>query len=487
MRRLLRFSVIGLLVLVVIGNAGLLAALVVTREPAPKPLTGERITAGSRPAIVLVQANYVITTSIPSFTIPQSKEDLLVNQVIARVRAGTVAPNQAAAERAAVNLVVAHPDTYYVPGARVHDDYDIVSTGSGFFVTEDGYLVTAAHVVSADKAEIRAEAISLAQDPDNIAQERRELADSFARDTGLSLTSAQVNSMVKFVNRWYTKYLLVDKVDVKYYLGSGSVETGDRLVGAGARATVVSIDPTATGHDIAIMKADLNHVPTLDLAKGSPHLGDTTYAIGYPRQGYLDEEAPLDQTIGATMTSGKIGTTTSRTGGWTAWGTNAQFTHGDSGGPVVGADGKVLGVISFIEADENGNQLPGQGYFVPAEFVVADLAAASVHPTNDPKGLTGTYYAALAHGDNQWFRPELALLQQIKDRAGWQAYVGDDISHTQSQILSGNDKTPPDLRGYVLASPISAGSVIALAVVIWIAMGVAGRRRKPSPLAAGPA
>ena len=485
MRRVTRFAIAGLLVAGVAANGALLAGVWFTREPAPKPLTALRVGTASRPAVVLVQANYTVSTSLATFTIPESKvSHVLLPKLQAMVNAGQLNPyNTAAVKRAAINLILANPDAYYVPGPPTHDQFGVVSTGTGFFVTEDGYLVTAAHVVSANKADIRAETLAVSKDTSNIAQLRQDLSDAFVRDTGLSMTDAQLNTMLAFVQRWLDRYLTVDKVDVKYYLGAGTVETGDHLAGTGARASVVSLDPYGTGHDVAIMKADDTGVPTLQLAAGSPHLGDATYPLGYPRQGYLDEAAPLDQTISPTMTSGTVLAVAQQKAGWTAWGTDAQFTHGDSGGPVLGADGKVLGMVSFAVVDSNGNQLPGQGYFVPSEYIRADLASDFINTDNDPKSLTSIYYHALAEGDIQRYRTELVLLNQIQARSSWDAYVKNDITATQSQILAGNDKTPPELVGYVLPAAAASGGLILLAIVAWTAFGITGRRRKPVPVA----
>jgi hypothetical protein len=234
------------------------------------------------------------------------------------------------------------------------------------------------------------------------------------------------------------------------------------------------------------MKAAISGVPTLQLSTGSPHLGQATYAVGYPRTAYLQESVPLDQTIPATMTSGQVLLVDQRQGGWTAWGTSAQFTPGDSGGPVLGPDGTVAGVISYHQTDATGKQALGTGFFVPSQYIAADLASQSITVTSGPKSLTGTYYHALAEGDDQRYKTELLLLQDIQSRSPFDAYVRDDITSTQSQILGGKDKTPPDLTTYVPAAAQSGGGVALLAIVVWIGLGIAGRRRRPVAVVAGP-
>ena len=84
----------------------------------------------------------------------------------------------------------------------------------------------------------------------------------------------------------------------------------------------------------------------------------------------------------------------------------------------------------------------------------------------------------------QRFKTELMLLSQIQARSSWDSYVKDDIGATQSQILAGNDKTPPELTGYVIPAAATSGGLILLVIIVWTALAITGRRRKPVPVAA---
>jgi S1-C subfamily serine protease len=489
-KRVLRVAVIFLLVLAILGNAALGVGAIVTREPAPKSLTGDRVVAASRPAIVFIQSNYALSASLASMDMPQSTYHELVAQIQAMWRSGRL-HSDSEAYQAAINLVISNPAEYYVPGTATKGAFNMVSTGSGFFVSEDGYLVTAAHVVTPDKASLRELALTTYDDPTEVANDKKLIGDNLLADTGLSgyiaLTSAQIDSIYSFYRSWINKYLTIDTVDAKYYLGSGGmVEAGDQLTANGTRATVVSIDPTTNGHDIAIMKAAITGVPTLQLAAGSPHLGEATYAVGYPRAGFAQESVPLNQSVPVTLSSGKV-VNIEQHGDWTAWGSTAVLTHGDSGGPVLGADGKVLGLVSYSEADAQGEQALGGGYFIPSEVIAADLASQSIKVNADPKNLTATYYNALAEGDIQRYRPELLLLEDIRARSPWDAYVKDDILGVQSDVLAGKDKTPPDLIPYVPVAAASGFGVAVLAMFVFLGMTMAVRRRHRPALVAQPA
>ena len=478
MARWITRIVLALLVLAVVANAGLLGAVWLTQDPAPRPLTGQRIFEASRPAVMLIQANYDVTVSVPEVTVPASSQKKLEQQLIAMLDAGRLADTQAAIEQAAINLVVDHPQDYFVPGpTRATDQVALVASGSGFFVTEDGYLVTAAHVVSTDNNEIRKQIVDVEKTSGGLTDSRTELQQVMRRDTGLTLNDSQLDKLLAWGDSWLQQYVTVDKVDVKYYLASGTVEAGQHLVSTGTRLSLVKSEAVPPGRDVAVMKADVTSVPALPLATGQP--SGATEVVGYPRVGYLGEEAQMDATVPPTLTTGHVSDQRSMDGGWTAIGTDASMTHGNSGGPVLDARGRVVGMASFVETDSSGTPVAGENFFVPASVIQQTLDSASVKPAAGT--LTGLYYQALSQRDFHHYRHELALLSQVQARSAWHAYVKDEISTTQAQVLSGHDQTPPDLRGY---QPIGLGVLGAVALLTIVTLTAMRLRRRPPALPA---
>ncbi|TME70696.1 MAG: trypsin-like peptidase domain-containing protein [Chloroflexi bacterium] len=481
--KVVRFGVSALLALAVIANGALLAGIVLTREPAPKPLTTQRVAKASAPAIVLIQSEYAITTSLPQITISTATWDALDKPYLNRYFSGQMSWEQVQA--AEHQTILDSPDQYFSAGTTASDTWNLFATGSGFFVTQDGYLVTAAHVVSASKAEIHDGIIADTKNATWTADVKNTIKKNWAN---WQISNTQVDIFLGFWQRWIARYITVDAITSKYYLASGStVQAGDNMLKSGARATVVSVDPTVGGHDIAILKADVSGTPTLPLASATPHIGDATIKVAYPRVPYLQESVPLDQAVPTVMTEGHVTRQNPQQGGaWTAWGTDAEFTHGDSGGPVLDAKGNVMGLVSFAAVDSSGNQLPGQGYFIPAQYINEDLAKSSIAVAKDPKDLTNTYYKALAEGDNQRYRTELAMLENIDARSSFDSYIKDDISRAQTEVLTGQDKTPPELTVYVLPAAGSAGGVILLVMLVWLGLAIAGGRRRPAVVIAQP-
>jgi hypothetical protein len=207
--------------------------------------------------------------------------------------------------------------------------------------------------------------------------------------SGVTLNDAQLDKLIAWQGRWVDKNATVDKVDTQYYLASGTVEAGQHLVNTGTRLSLVTAEPIAPGRDVAVMKADVSSVPALPLATGQPSVGAATYVVGYPRRGYLEEAAQLDATVSPALTSGTLQGPRTMDGGWTAFGTSAQVAHGNSGGPVLDRQGRVLGVVSFaISTDPQGEAL-GEGFFVPADVIRETLDKASVKlPERSPACIT---------------------------------------------------------------------------------------------------
>jgi S1-C subfamily serine protease len=349
----------------------------------------------------------------------------------------------------------------------------VVSSGTGFFATEDGYLITAAHVVSASKEDIRALITELEKKADRLAAARTEVQRLVRQESGLTLNDSQLDKLISWQGRWVDKYVTVDEVDSRYYLASGpAVQAGKNLVTTGTRLSLVTAEPSAPGRDIAVMKADVTSVPALALSTGTPSTGAAAYIVGYPRRGYLEEAPRLDSSVIPTLSIGKLQDQRSMDGGWTALGTSAQVTHGNSGGPVLDGQGRVLGVVSFMLTETKGAE-EGPGFFVPVDIVRETLAKSAVKPAAGT--LTSLYYQALSQDDFHHYKHELALLSQVQTRSAWHPYVKDAVTSTQSAVLTGKDQTPPELSGYQPAGLEALGIATLLSVVT--ILGLQLRRR----------
>ncbi len=470
---------IVLLAIAIIAGEGFGAWMIATREPAPKRLTPDRIEAASRPAIMLIQSDFAASVSVPDVIIPDAKYNQLVDKLQAMVNAGQLT-SDAQVDRAAIDLVASNPGAYYAAGDSLTSEIDYGGTGSAFFVTDHGYLVTAAHVVTSSKSEARDESVATYKDPENADQDRADLAKGLLAELGLTnsgvaVTAAEQDRLEAFWQTWVARYLTVKSVDATFRIESGTVQVGDQLDKSGLDASIVSVDPSDTGRDIAIMKANISGVPTLPLAGGFPQMGEATYAIGYPGL-----NGSSDAVISESMTSGRVQKTDDH-GSWTAYGTTATLRPGASGGPVIDASGKVMGIVSYSRVDSAKNQVYGGGFFIPSAYISDDLAAAKVHPQDSPTDITNTYYHAFAEGDIHRYKTELPLLKSILARTTFDAYIRQDIDDTEKQIAAGRDRTPPDLSPYLPYALAGAGGAVVLTMLLWLVLAASMPLPKRTP------
>jgi putative serine protease PepD len=126
-----------------------------------------------------------------------------------------------------------------------------------------------------------------------------------------------------------------------------------------ANATIVGTDAST---DIAVLKVDrpASKLTPLSFASTSSlQVGNPVVAIGSP--------FGLEGTLTTGVISG-LGREIKAPNGFTienAVQTDAALNHGNSGGPVLDMNGRVIGVAAQIESDSGGNV--GIGYAVPAD------------------------------------------------------------------------------------------------------------------------
>jgi S1-C subfamily serine protease len=137
-------------------------------------------------------------------------------------------------------------------------------------------------------------------------------------------------------------------------------------------ATVVGSDPST---DIAVLRikdAPSRALAPLDLGSSADvKVGDAVVAIGNP--------FGLERTVTAGIVSALQREITAPNGFAIdeVIQTDAAINHGNSGGPLLNADGKVIGVTSQIESDSGGNV--GVGFAVPIDTVKAVVSQLLEH------------------------------------------------------------------------------------------------------------
>ncbi len=185
------------------------------------------------------------------------------------------------------------------------------------------------------------------------------------------------------------------------YDGNGHIVTNQHVVdgaesisvrfwnGATYRATLVGSDPST---DIAVIKvaAPASMLHPLGLGdSGSLQVGQGVVAIGSPFGLQETVTAGIVSALHREMTAPNNFTIADSIQ------TDAAINHGNSGGPLLALDGKVIGVNAQIESDSGGSD--GVGFAIPAN-TVRSIASQLIGTGSVKHAYLGVGIASAANG-----------------------------------------------------------------------------------------
>jgi rhodanese-related sulfurtransferase len=248
-----------------------------------------------------------------------------------------------------------------------------VETGTGWFVDGRGWLITNAHVVDPVYRtpawvthEIKKMAIETGcVDPALRARglmrgARPEVEDQIRRDVSArAIDAAKVSATKKLTVQLSNKLKL--SAEVKKF-------------SAPLLTDAAGLPLPDAGRDLALLKVSDGNYPALPIATRDPKLGDPIHTLGFP--GVLMTHELLNQSasIDATVTNGSVsGVDKKDTIGQDLVQTDAPAAHGSSGGPAIGEDATVVGVMTFITLSAQGAVIQGYNFLIPARDVLKFL------------------------------------------------------------------------------------------------------------------
>ena len=303
-------------------------------------------------------------------------------------------------------------------------DTQSISSGSGFIINPDGYILTNAHVVSDIKG--------------GDDEGRRTLLAQFAiqalRARNIAVTRESVANAMQFLNgrSSLTNFKRINLV----FLQSGSSFPYE--IKAYGAPTGEGQDLPA-GKDISVLKIEIRNAPTLRLGNSSEmQVGDKLFLLGYPGaadSGVLDSKSALEPTTN----DGAVTAKKNSADGAPILQTNTAATHGNSGGPAINEKGEVIGLLTFRGNTVNGQEVQGFNFIVPTstalEFVRQAGTENKVSPI-DEKWREGL--------DNYWaqkYRTAQTDFQEVLALYGDHSEAKKLISESQERIAKGEDRS----------------------------------------------
>lgn len=395
-----------------------------------------------KPAVVLVEAAQSVSWSVPEPAIDSSKEDQLRDRLQAMVRAGTVAGSQDALKRATVQLITDDPGSWFsLGGSRYRRTDTVYMVGSGFFVTQDGYLLTNAHVVQASGEEVKRLLVG------GVTQGTAERAfvqsvrDGLAQGLQAEVSDQQAQKLARWLSGVYVSDVQVESVKPTYRIAFGS-HSPKEIENQGLPVRVVVQGEPVPGKDVAVLKADSGLHVALPLAAQAPGQGALLEVVGYPCGCQAAEEVGPDKTLVPTLTQGSVQGEVPMPSGWSATGTDAQMEHGNSGGPALDRSGQVVGLATF-----RGGGSQTYNFVLPIAVTREFTRQAHVSPAQGNLGQL--YTEGVSEFRSQHYRAALPLFQQVAKADSQNPYVAGYVERSKQAISAGRDRTPPPTPDYL--------------------------------------
>jgi len=219
-----------------------------------------------------------------------------------------------------------------------------------------------------------------------------------------------------------------------------------------------------SGRDLALLQIQAGQYPTLALTDREPKLGDWVHILGFPGVVRNHELLSRSAQTEASVTIGQVSGFKKDAVGHDVIQTDAAAAHGNSGGPAVSDDARVIGVMTFISLRGN-EEVQGFNFLIPAKDVRTFLQGTDVRPGESqftPVWLAGVtalfaerYGTALSR-----FREADRLLPGLVDVKRAMAEAEEKVRHPPPR---------PFPWGWAIA-----GTVTLLSLLTWGAFG--GRR-----------
>jgi rhodanese-related sulfurtransferase len=254
-----------------------------------------------------------------------------------------------------------------------------VETGTGWFVDGRGWVVTNAHVVDPVQRnppwvahELKKKAIDQAcVEPILKARglmrgQRPDLEDQIRREASArALDSAQVElqpQLTVLLSNGVSLPAEVKKFSAPISLGVNNKPLPD------------------SGRDLALLRVKDGVYPALALSERDPQIGDAVHILGFPGVVLSHELLNRSATIEASVTNGAVSGFQVDAIGQDIIQTDAPAAHGNSGGPAVGDDARLVGVLTFISLSQGGAIVQGFNFLIPARDVRTFLQSTEVRP-----------------------------------------------------------------------------------------------------------
>lgn len=361
-----------------------------------------------------------------------------------------------------------------------------VGSGSGFFVSQDGYLATNGHVVASDPKDQAIFYAFAAAGAGNLDYLTYLLQVSGAKQSDFTGITDEKELSQKFVDILYkiddAKFQKRNDVTSVFAVLGSKQPDGDELVKAvTARqkptlddtwksANLIAsdfrtIDGTFTGafkaSDVAILKLDGTNFPVTHLGSFDDITqGGDLSILGFP--GNANSNGIVEsKTTTATLTTGKVSAKKNANGSDKRLiETDTTIGHGNSGGPAFSDDGNVVGIATYT-SDGSGVGTATYNYIRDIKDL-QDLAAKQSITFDTNSKTQQEWETGLGYFYTSHYSTALKNFEKVKELYPNHNKVAEFIATAQKRIANGEDVVdfpviPVAIAGVVFIAGLGIG------------------------------
>lgn len=357
------------------------------------------------------------------------------------------------AKPSVVRVWGAYIATYELAGERIQQA--IGGSGTGFFITPDGYIATNAHVVSD------------IHDGDDAAKEAlykmllKELDRVYAKEIA-RMSDAEIERLLRSIK-------LVELQKRAYVV----LPNGDKL-----DYDIKQYGKPGSGRDAAIIKVKTQNAPTLPIGDSTrTQVADQIVVLGYP--GVADMKVLLDEKsqLQCSVTDGAISSLKRASSGEQILQISAPITHGNSGGPALDLKGNVVGLATF----GNESEIQGFNFLVASATLKELLEDGKIEPK--PSDTNKLWDEGLKHYWAAEYTAAVAKFQEVETLFPAHSEAPSLIRESLQAKKEGKEKKPSGGNTGLIIGLLIGGIV----VVGTGAFALTRRNKGPRPLPHAPA
>ncbi|HXB95480.1 MAG TPA: serine protease [Puia sp.] len=399
-------------------------------------ISGTENYAINRPGIVMIRTEYTANVYVNSMKMDERAFNALLDSIQHLDHGGGVLAEQK------LDIVLREMNNRPARFFQTTFDYikqpeQITATGTGFFVTDDGYVATNCHLIDRDDAFIRRQFILTAfQQITNASIAALESA--WAARFTEQQRSLLYNTYASVYSRLFSMILYDLKKNVYVVYRDDSPGKGSDTVKK--LAVIIIKGQQMPGKDIAILKIVTGaEMPALSLADDQlPQVGEQLYVFGYPGPVTNNDFVSAASAIEPTLTTGIVSAVKKSVGGWPLIQMDANINHGSSGGPVCNEKGEVIGLTTFGSIENTGGLAAGLNFAVPVSILSEYLDTAGIAPRRSES--SRLFARALSFYDQQHYAAALKKFEDIQRLNSHYPGVYTYIAECRKYIKEGKDK-----------------------------------------------